>query len=101
MNKRTGIISLIAGGLIGAVIALLYAPRSGEETRQLIADNSMEIKDKALRSIQEVQESALLTIEQSAANLDSLIRETRARNSTLNSDRQITLEEQELEEQPS
>ena len=73
MNKKTGIIALIAGGLFGAAVALLYAPRSGEETRQLLVDNSQEIKDKALQSIQEVQGLALLSIEDSRARLEELV----------------------------
>jgi gas vesicle protein len=35
------------GALAGAGIALLYAPRSGEETRSLIAAKGRELKGKA------------------------------------------------------
>ena len=35
------------GALAGAGIALLYAPRSGEETRELIAAKGRDLKDKA------------------------------------------------------
>ena len=35
------------GALAGAGIALLYAPRSGEETRNLIAAKGRELKGKA------------------------------------------------------
>jgi gas vesicle protein len=41
MNKDHCIgfgVGLLAGVVIGGVIALLYAPRSGKETRQLIKD---------------------------------------------------------------
>ena len=48
-NERTGkhpeggrhgqqIWSFLAGGLAGAVVALLYAPRSGQETRAMVTD---------------------------------------------------------------
>ena len=33
-----------AGAAIGAAIALLYAPKSGEETRQLLKDKALEGK---------------------------------------------------------
>ena len=39
------------GALAGAAIALLYAPRSGEETRKLIADKGCELKNKATDAI--------------------------------------------------
>ena len=35
------------GALVGAGIALLYAPRSGEETRRLLAAKTQEFKGKA------------------------------------------------------
>ncbi|MFM8322896.1 MAG: YtxH domain-containing protein [Chloroflexota bacterium] len=38
---------LIVGGLVGAAVALLMAPQSGEETRTVIRDKSIELKDRA------------------------------------------------------
>ena len=32
--------SFLLGGLIGAVLALLFAPRSGQETREMIAEKA-------------------------------------------------------------
>ncbi len=40
------LIGAILGGAIGAVTALLFAPKSGEELRKDIADKSSEIYDK-------------------------------------------------------
>ena len=34
------------GGLIGAAVALLLAPQSGEETRLMIRDKGIELKDQ-------------------------------------------------------
>ncbi len=34
---------LFLGGLIGAVVALVLAPRSGEETRKLLKDKAVEL----------------------------------------------------------
>ncbi len=36
---------LVIGGLVGAALALLLAPQSGEETRAQIRDKSLEYKD--------------------------------------------------------
>jgi gas vesicle protein len=56
------------GGLIGAAVALLLAPQSGEETRVLIKDKSIELKDKASVTADEYYtragEYASTTIEQ-------------------------------------
>ena len=38
-------IGLLAGAVIGGVIALLYAPKTGKETRQLIKDKATKVVD--------------------------------------------------------
>jgi gas vesicle protein len=41
------LIGFVVGGLTGAVVALLFAPQSGEETRTIIKEKSIELRDKA------------------------------------------------------
>jgi len=48
----------IIGGLVGAVVALLMAPQSGEETRAYIRDKSIELKDRAAETAAEAQARA-------------------------------------------
>jgi gas vesicle protein len=38
---------LMAGGLLGAGLALLFAPRTGEETRRILARRLAKLKDSA------------------------------------------------------
>ena len=48
MNKDNAIgfgIGLLTGAAIGGVIALLYAPKTGKETRQLIKDKAASVVD--------------------------------------------------------
>ena len=40
----------IAGAIIGATVALLYAPKSGKETRQFIADTTQKGKEAVAES---------------------------------------------------
>ena len=94
MSKNSGFLAFFTGGLIGATVALLYAPRSGEETRQLLVQNSQEIKDKAMKSIQEVQDSALVAIEEAQARIEALNKETRERFFKFQDIGQTTLDEQ-------
>ena len=53
MNNNRGLLGFLFGGLLGAGIALLYAPRSGEKTRQAMADEAQKWSDKAQNTIQE------------------------------------------------
>ena len=53
---------LLIGAVIGGAIALLYAPKSGKETRQLIKDKVTEVvdevKEEASEVVDEVKEKA-------------------------------------------
>ena len=61
-------IGLLVGSLAAGVTALLFAPQSGEETRTIIKDKSIELRDKA----QQRTEEAL-------ARIEAIATETRAR----------------------
>ncbi len=45
--------SLLIGGLIGAGVALLAAPMDGKQTRAMLKDKSVEIKNKVAVSATE------------------------------------------------
>ena len=52
------LIGFVVGGLTGAVVALLFAPQSGEETRTLIKEKSIELRDKAAQQAELVASRA-------------------------------------------
>jgi gas vesicle protein len=41
---------ILLGGIVGAALGLLFAPQSGEETREMIRDKGIEIRDKVEES---------------------------------------------------
>jgi gas vesicle protein len=47
------LVGFVVGGLTGAVVALLFAPQSGEETRTVIKEKSIELRDKASQTSEE------------------------------------------------
>ena len=52
------LVGFIVGGLTGAVAALLFAPQSGEETRAVIREKSIELTDQAKVEAQKAREQA-------------------------------------------
>jgi gas vesicle protein len=44
------LVGFLVGGLTGAIVALLFAPQSGEETRALIGERSIELRDRAVET---------------------------------------------------
>ena len=55
-SPRSGLKIFAVGALIGAGIALLYAPQSGKETRKLIARKARLLKEKAHESVEYAQD---------------------------------------------
>jgi gas vesicle protein len=52
------LVGFIVGGLAGAVTALLLAPQSGEETRAVIKERSIELRDRAVAEAEEALKRA-------------------------------------------
>lgn len=50
--------ALVLGGVIGAGVALLFAPQSGEETREMIAKRAKDLKKQAQGKLSEFEEMA-------------------------------------------
>ncbi len=48
----------ITGAVIGATVALLYAPKSGRETRQFLADKAQQSKDAVTDTSNTIVESS-------------------------------------------
>ena len=73
------LVGFIVGGLSGAVVALLFAPQTGEETRALIKDKSIELRDKAQISAEEAIARAEAAAADARARADELARQLRDR----------------------
>lgn len=80
------LVGFIVGGLTGAVVALLFAPQSGEETRALIKDKSIELRDRATQTAEEALARAEATAAEARARADELARQLRERGQAVYSD---------------
>lgn len=56
-------LSFLLGGLVGAGVALLLAPKSGKETRQQIRGLADEVKDKAENYVEQAKGRVTSAIE--------------------------------------
>lgn len=55
MSNRTDFVAgFILGGLLGTALALLFAPRAGDETRERLLDSAEELRDRARERADEV-----------------------------------------------
>jgi gas vesicle protein len=85
---------LIIGGLVGAAVALLLAPQSGEETRVLIRDKSIELKDRAAETAEEARVKAEAAAVDARARADQLARDAKVKAEDLKVRGQSFIEEQ-------
>lgn len=69
----------VLGGLVGAAAALLLAPQSGEETRTVIRDKSIELRDKASESATEALERAEKAMEEARLRAEEALAEARTK----------------------
>ena len=80
------LVGFIVGGLTGAVVALLFAPQSGEETRALIKDKSIELRDKAQHTAEEALARAEQVAADARARADELAKQVRERGQAVYED---------------
>lgn len=89
MSEREGGWEFIAGFLIGAiaggVAALLLAPQSGEDTRKLLQQKGIEIKDRAVdltaqarQQAEHLQEQGRVALEEQKSKLQQAVEEGKA-----------------------
>ena len=88
------LIGFVVGGLTGAITALLLAPQSGEETRTLIKDKSLELRDKATESLEEAYAQAEAAAVEARSRFEELAETTKEKADEIQQRGKILLEEQ-------
>jgi gas vesicle protein len=88
------LIGFIIGGLTGAVAALLMAPHSGEETRTVIKEKAIELKDRTSHGLDDMYAQAEAAAAEARARFEELAQLTKERAEELQRKGQVVLEEQ-------
>jgi gas vesicle protein len=98
MSERDDLGSFLSGffigGFIGAAVALLVAPQSGEETRTLIKEKGVELRDKTSASLEEAYAYAEKAAADARARAEELTKVAKQRADELKKQGQVVLEEQ-------
>jgi gas vesicle protein len=56
-NWSSIVVGAVVGAAVGAGAALLFATRTGKETRKWLASGTKDLKDRATASLEQVRES--------------------------------------------
>lgn len=83
----------LVGGITGAVVALLYAPQSGDETRAVIKEKAIELADKTGDTLEEAYAQAEQAANDAVAKAQGLIKVAQEKSSDLTQKGQVILEE--------
>lgn len=84
MNENNGdfgafVAGFLIGSLVGAATALLLAPQSGQETRAIIRERGIELRDRAYESADQAMVQAETALDDAKKRAESAIQETRQR----------------------
>lgn len=84
---------LLVGGAIGAILGLLYAPQSGEQTRAFLKEKTVELREKAGVSTEEARRKAEEALRELRARVEEISQVLQERLSEVKEQGSIVLEE--------
>ncbi len=88
------LLGFVVGGLTGAIVSLLLAPQSGEETRTQIRDKAIELKDIVSESAEDAYARAEAAALDARTRAEEWTQIARERAEELQKRGQVVLEEQ-------
>lgn len=72
-DRGSGLGSFVLGALVGAGLALLFAPQTGEETQQEIRDRALKIRDAAEERVRDAQRQLEARLDQAREGVNSRV----------------------------
>jgi gas vesicle protein len=88
------IVGFFVGGITGAVVSLLLAPQSGEETRTVLKEKAIELKDKTTVTAEETVQKAEKLATDATGKTKSFIKTTADKAATTIKKKPVVLEEE-------
>lgn len=77
------ITGLLLGGLAGAAAAMLFAPQSGDDTRQMIRNTALDAKVRAQDTLRQAQDQVSSKVEDVQQRVSSMTDDVRSKASRL------------------
>lgn len=77
---------ILVGGVIGYVVAMLNAPRTGEETRQMLNERSRELRDRAVETAQMTRDKTEKLVAEGRTRVEERVSELKDRGQTVVAD---------------
>ena len=90
MSASKFLAGFIVGGALGAIAGILLAPRTGKETRELLASSAKEAVSKADETVKEIQSKA-----------DNVVEEMQKKGDEIREKLQNLLDKKTTEEEPA
>jgi gas vesicle protein len=64
---------ILIGGILGTIVALFAAPHSGAETRQILREKGVELKDKTAQTFDNAREQVETAISDTRQRADEVV----------------------------
>lgn len=93
------VLGAIVGGAVGALLALLFAPKSGRDLRRDIADKSEEIVDKASEFFTQTEQQSEDVLNEGKIRAERIVNSARAQAESLLSNAERVLRDARLRAQ--
>ena len=91
-NFGAFLVGLVVGGITGAVVALLYAPQTGEQTRAVIKEKAIELVDKTTETVEDTYKKAQVAASDAVDKAQDLIKQAETKAGKLIEKGRVTLE---------